>query len=463
MNKKATRSPASDKWLFYNLIALIVCLPLPLGSNRIWAWSIAEAWIFVATACWLFLIFKGSITLPKHFKKSWFPLFTLAGFIIFTIFQLIAPDNGTKSIETLNELGWNLYSLDPHSTFQQLLKTLSYTCLFVLTTALVNTEKRVKLILQAFFFSGLFQASYGSFMTLSGIEQIFFIQKEAYLGKATGTFINRNHFANYLVMCIAAGTALLLLDLSQKKSANLKEAFIKMLHFLMSKKMLLRIGLAISVIGIVLSHSRMGNVSFFVSLSLAGLVWAVLTKRLTRKTIVILSSFILIDLLIVGNWFGFDKVQQRLQGTSASTETRDEVIRDTVVYFQDHMMTGTGGGSYYAVYPSYRGHDVNAYYDYAHNDYLQLLSEYGIIGTLFIALLVLSSIYTILMTMIKRTNATMQATAFCALMVIIALLMHSLVDFSLQIMANAASATILLALAWTARNLPTKTDKRHYN
>jgi len=162
-----------EKWLFYNLIALIICLPLPLGSNRIWAWSIAEAWIFAMTACWLFLILKKSIRIPEHIKKSQFPLFTLIGFSLFTIFQLVIPNNGPKSIEMLNELGWNLYSLDPHSTFQQLLKTLSYTCLFLLTTALINTEKRIKIILQAFFLSGLFQAAYGSFMTLSGIEQIF--------------------------------------------------------------------------------------------------------------------------------------------------------------------------------------------------------------------------------------------------------------------------------------------------
>jgi len=223
--------------------------------------------------------------------------------------------------------------------------------------------------------------------------------------------------------------------------------------------MLLRIGLAISVIGIVLSQSRMGNVSFFISLSAAGLIWATLTKRLTKKTIFLLSSFILIDLLIVGNWFGFDQVQKRLQSTSANTETRDEVIRDTIIYVKDHIMTGTGGGSYYAVYPNYRGQDVNAHYDYAHNDYLQLLSEYGIIGTLFLALFVISSTYTSIVTMIKRNNATMQATAFCALMVIIALLIHSLVDFNLQIMANAASCTIILGLAWNARNLPTRISK----
>ncbi|MFT7388039.1 MAG: hypothetical protein ACI8VC_001283 [Candidatus Endobugula sp.] len=58
------------------------------------------------------------------------------------------------------------------------------------------------------------------------------------------------------------------------------------------------------------------------------------------------------------------------------------------------------------------------------------------------------------MTLIKRKNPIMQATSFASIMTIIALVLHSLVDFNLQIMANAASATILLTLAWVARYLP---------
>ena len=457
---KTMENPSATKALFHHLLAIIVCLPLPLASNRPWAWYLMEAWIFGLFAIWMLLMFKHKTRMPEYWKKCWLPLLTLASFAGFTFFQLTPLNHSHHAIGILNDIKWNQFSLDPHATVDHLLKTLAYLCLFTLTIALVTTEKRIKSTLTIFFLSGLFQASYGALMTLSNLEYIFLMKKEYYIGLATGTFVNRNHFANYLIMCIAAGTALLLIDFSLQKAKSWKERIIGILYFIMSKKMLLRIGIAMIVVGIVLSRSRMGNVSFFVSLIIAGLFWMILTKRISRKAIILLVSFIVIDLWVVGNWFGFEKVQARLQNTSASTETRDEVIRDTVVYIKDHPMLGTGGGSYYSVYPHYKSPDVNGYYNHTHNDYLQIISEYGFIGISIIAILVLSTAFIAITTMLKRRNPVMQAVGFMCLMTIIALLMHSLVDFNLQMMANAASVIIIFALGWVSRYIPTNMNKR---
>lgn len=461
MRSRHIPSNEHDKWLFYGLIGLIIYLPLPLGSNRIWAWGFAEAWIFALSVSWILLSARNKVSPPEFWKKCWLPLYALVGFLLLTLFQLMPLNifNATP-IEIIDEIPWTQPSLDPHATLQAALKTFSYLCLFLLVLALVRTEKRIKLVLTALFLSGLFQAGYGSLMTLSGVEKIFFMDKVAYIGKATGTFINRNHFANYLIMCIAAGTALLLIDLSTRKAANFKESVLRLLRFILSTKMLLRISLALSVVGIVLSQSRMGNTAFFVSLMITGVLWMILTRRVTRNTILLLVSIIIIDVLIVGKWFGFEKVQQRLQSTSSQSEARDEVIRDTKLYIEEHWLVGSGGGSYYAVYPYYQGKDVKGFYQHAHNDYLQFMSEYGVIGTLLIGLLVLSSTYIALITMIKRRNKVMQAVSFASLMSIIALFIHSTVDFNLQIMANASTVIILLALAWIARYIKTERSRQ---
>lgn len=418
-----------------------------------------EAWIFGLFAVWMLLSFKNKAQLPSYWKKLWLPLAALISFALLHIIQLMPLNLSPKPILVLNELRWNQFSLDPHATLEYLFKTLAYICLLILTIASINTEERVKTVLKVFFFSGLFQAAYGSLMTLTDIEHIFLMQKEYYIGLATGTFVNRNHFANYLTMCMAAGTALLLIDLSQEKPKSWKETIIRLLRFIMSKKMILRIGLALIVVGIVLSRSRMGNVSFFISLIAAGFLWMLLTKRISRNSILLLVSLVIIDLWVVGNWFGFEEVQARIQNTSASTETRDEVIRDTLVYIEEHPIIGTGGGSYYSVYPHYKSPDVNGYYNHTHNDYLQIISEYGFVGISFIAIFVISSGLMALTTMVKRKNPVMQATSFTSLMVIIALTMHSLVDFNLQMMANAASAVIIITLGWIVRYLPTTQRK----
>ncbi|MFT7389240.1 MAG: O-antigen ligase [Candidatus Endobugula sp.] len=450
-------STADDKWLLYGLMGLIIYLPLPLGSNRLWAWAFGEAWIFSLSASWIILNAQNKVSLPAYWKKCWLPITALSCLLTVSLVQLLPWNlSSTSPISIMADIEWRQISLDPHATLQASLKTFSYLCLFMLVIALINTEKRIRTLLLCFFFCGLFQAMYGGLMTLSGIEYIFFMEKYAYIGKATGTFINRNHFANYLIICIAAGTAILLIDLSSKKSANFKALIVKTLQFILSAKMLLRIGLAISVVGIVLSQSRMGNTAFFVSLTVSGTIWIILTRRISRNAILFLISIIIIDLLIVGKWFGFEKVQQRLQSTSLQAETRDEVIRDTLLYIDDHLLMGTGGGSYYSVYPHYQSDDVKGFYKHTHNDYLQFLSEYGIIGSLFISLFILSTLCTALSTMLKRKNKTLQAVSFSGTMIIVALIMHSHVDFNLQIMANAASVVIFCSLVYVARHLPTK-------
>ena len=73
----------------------------------------------------------------------------------------------------------------------------------------------MKTLLQVLVFSGTFQAAYGAFMVLSGLELGFFVEKYVGQGVATGTFVNRNHFAGYLVMCLSAGIGLLLSQLSR--------------------------------------------------------------------------------------------------------------------------------------------------------------------------------------------------------------------------------------------------------
>ena len=148
------------------------------------------------------------------------------------------------------------------------------------------------------------------------------------------------------------------------------------------------------------------------------------------------------------------------QNTSLSSETRDEVFRDTQTYIGEHLALGSGGGSYYAVFPGYKQSDVNGFYNHTHNDYLQFLSEYGIIGSIFIVIFVFGSLFNATKSLIKRKNSLMQATCFATIMVITALLVHSLVDFNLQITANAASAVIIMSLAWIARYIPTSPSRR---
>ena len=142
----------------------------------------------------------------------------------------------------------------------------AYLLVFFLTLVLMTNRRRLKFLAYTLVCSGLFQAVYGALMTLSNIEYGFFIKKEAYIGVATGTFINRNHLAGYLEMTLALGIGLLIASLDANSAATFKKKALNFLRLLLSAKARLRASLIIMVIALVLTHSRMGNTAFFASL-----------------------------------------------------------------------------------------------------------------------------------------------------------------------------------------------------
>jgi O-antigen ligase len=169
---------------------------------------------------------------------------------------------------------------------------------------------------------------------------------------------------------------------------------------------------------------------------------------------------LIIDVAIVGTFFGVEKVAERLQSTSIEKESRDEVSRDTLAMFLDSPLLGTGAGSYKYVYPHYKGDDVTSakLYDYAHNDYLQFLAEFGVIAFLFLVASVLLPFYWAVQAMRVRRRPINQGLGFASAMGIIAIMIHSTVDFNLQIPANAFMFMFILAIGCIARwsDLPSK-------
>jgi O-antigen ligase len=458
MKNKQYRNVSPDKPLFYAFCILLVWLPLPMGSNRPWAWSIMEIWTALIFISWCWLYFRNKVVIPVSCRAARYVLLVFSLWLIYIAMQLIP-----LPVQVLNELSplslqhWTSItndfvgasiSVDPKITQVSLLLSITYFLIFFLTLVLVSNRQRIKTLAYALVCSGLFQAVYGAVMTLSNWEYGFFIKKTAYVGVATGTFINRNHLAGYLEMTIAIGIGLLIASLDTNSAATLKKKILNLFRLLLSAKARLRLSLVMMVIALVLTHSRMGNTAFFVSLFITGVIGLIFSKHATRSVVILLVSLVIIDILIVGQWFGFEKVKQRLEQTSVVSESRDEVYKYALVQWQDYRLTGSGLGSFYTVFPQYNGKDVSGFYRETHNDYLQFATESGVIGLLLLALITVSSFFAAVLAHYRRRDPLMRGVSFASIMGILAILIHSSVDFNLQIPANAATFTVLLALAW---------------
>jgi len=205
---------------------------------------------------------------------------------------------------------------------------------------------------------------------------------------------------------------------------------------------------AIVPIGAVfLSASRAGIIVVvleFALLAFLSQVHRMRRKQLVRST----ATGLLAGGMIL--WLGVTKALERfelLAHQGVSRELRVSMDEDTWRIFRDHPLTGTGLGTLIAVYPRYESFYNGTTVDHAHNDFLELLSDTGLVGgvcgALFIGLL------------FRRGFANFQVAAGGSARALVAgplvgcagMLLHSFVDFNLHIPSNALIFLLLASLA----------------
>jgi O-antigen ligase len=456
-----------DSALFYSFLALIFWLPIPLGSNRDWAWGIIEISAFLMLITYFISAFHSKQSILKNIApyKLLLVIFAVTQLWIvlqytplpLTILYLISPN--LVDIYGTNQSGFKTLSLSPSDTQVESFKGLAYFCLMLLSILLVRNERRLKKLLMVMVISGTFQAVYGSLQAMSGneISWVFGVKNTSI---ATGSFIYKNHFANFLLLCISIGVGLLVANLSNAKHSNHRAKLRDFVASLLKGKAVLRIALALMVIGLVMSRSRMGNAAFFTALSMTGVFAFFYYKHRGKGLSILLVSLLIIDTFILGAWFGLDKLKTRIEQTALSQETRDEVNIYGVDLIKTYPLTGSGAGTFYTVFPMVQGEDIKLFYDHAHNDYLQFTIEYGIPITVLLAAMVIISFWKTIDTMRKRNNNLMRGTAFGCMMAIIGMLIHSSVDFNLQAPANAVYFILILTLSWQSKYLLSDNKRR---
>jgi O-antigen ligase len=433
------------------ICALVVWAPIPLGSNRDWSEALLAAAICITAAIWSILIITGSRPFNSPLQHSKLPIILL----VLTQFWV-----GLQAYLVISE--------DLSETYRRLLLGVSYTLLFTMVLDIFNTPKRMSWLLISLILSGSLQAFYGTIMVLSGLEWSFLTEKESYRGYATGTFINRNHLAGYLEMTIACGIGFLFAT-SDGRPLNVRN-IIKLIY---GPKTIARICIAIMVIGLVMTRSRMGNSAFFVSLLITGILFVLSHKHNRLRNIFVLCSLLTIDVLILSQYFGLDELGNRISSTRITTssivdgpliladnEVRDEAVRDSIPILKDNWRTGIGAGSFEVGFQRYTSADIPQHFNHAHNDLLQFAIEYGALGLFPLAALVIIAFTRALAALSSEESNYRAGVGFCSFMGMLSLMIHSLADFNLQIPSNAMTFVILLAMGCGSQYLAVARKRR---
>lgn len=444
---------------FVMFLTWLVWLPLPVGSNRpIWI-SISILWLsailIVISVKWMRKRFHA----PKAFREAKWAWVVLGVFLAWQLFQLMAPAWLIPSfiVDAFDAADSSApgITLDRVAGAEALLMSIIACGAFACTLLLVDSMHRINRLLWSLVWVGLVLAFFSGVIAMEGAQVEIMGMTMVNQGIATGTFINRNHFANYLVLSLCAGIGLLISMQDRRENLSWRQKVKSWIETLMGPKARLRIFLALMVISLVLTRSRMGNTAFFVGMLIAGVVTLVLIKGRQRPLFILIVSLVVIDIFIVGTWFGVEQVVDRIQKTVSvqdeeivvHAQDRLDAIRETSNMIVASPLVGHGGGAYFTRFPAFRSPD-QGFMDHAHNDYLEFAANYGIPAMLLWGWFMFLSFLKSVQQLKIRNHALALGASFASLMAIVAMAIHSTVDFSLQIPANAATFMVLVALPW---------------
>jgi putative inorganic carbon (hco3(-)) transporter len=203
------------------------------------------------------------------------------------------------------------------------------------------------------------------------------------------------------------------------------------------------------VVTIFLSGSRGGMIAILAELLVLA-IFLVKQKRGWRAAAG-LGAFLVV---VIGlfTWIGGNELSRRIASVAPSHSeisgnTRIYIDRDALRMFFKKPVQGWGLGTFPIVYPQFRTFYTNFFVNQAHNDYLQLLVEMGLLGFATMVWFVAIACKQAIRKIRNWSSEITGAASMTCLLGIIGILVHSAVDFNLQIPANAALFYVMCTVA----------------
>jgi O-antigen ligase len=399
--------------LLYGTFGLLLFGPLAFGAVEPWSIFVMEAG---ATA--LLLLWIGKQILEGEVKIRMNPLFLPMGvFGALILLQLVLHR-----------------SAYPHDSASGVLLYCSYAMLCFLSSQTLLRESQARKLAVVFCIFGALVAAFALLQGISSNGRLYWIRQPRMGGWIYGPYVNHNHYAGLMELLVPIPLVLALTKLTESR-----------------ERMAAAAAAAVMAGTIFLSGSRGGMLAIMVELVFFAIV--LVKQKRNLQTAVVLGVFLLV---VVGllTWLGGGELASRMAsiGTAhkdLSEHMRFQINRDGMKMFLSRPIFGWGLGTFPVVYPEFRSFYTNFFVNEAHDDYLQLLVEMGVLGFATMLWFIFVAYRTALKKIGNWTSEVSGALTLACTLGFTGILVHSAVDFNLQIPANAALFYVFCTLAAT--------------
>lgn len=440
-------APELPRTIWSRFIILMLCLAVvmtTLAFGTVHSWSLG---VFQLSAALVFVLWMMDAWRTKVLRVSRnFLQVPLLCFGALGLFQLLMtggsiPDAaGHASGETARA-----FTFDPNATRVVLVQFAGLFVYFAAALAFIDSPRRLRLVARLVVIFGFLLAVYGLMQHFVNPRTIFWV-REPKQAEPFGPYVNRHHFAGYMELVLAMPLGLLFAGAIDRQ-----------------RVLLYAFASAMMAIALVMTNSRGGMLSMVCEIMFLAIVAATARGRRSRgeepenrgtrmraAAMRVGLGFAMIVAVFLGVlYFGGDDAITRLLGTVDSadpTTGRTHFWNGALGIIKDHPLTGTGLGAFSAAYPRYDTADGTYRLEQAHNDYLQIFSDGGIVGGI-IGLVFLFWLFRTAFKRMQTHDKLRRGVALGALSGCVGVLVHSFFDFTLHTTANGLMFLLLAALA----------------
>jgi O-antigen ligase len=287
-------------------------------------------------------------------------------------------------------------------------------------------------------------------VTISGAEIYGFWKPEQPGTAPYGPFVNKHHFAGWMVMVLSLAMGVVLAGIA-RGMRNVKPDWRHRLLWLSSPDanaiVLTIVASLVMGLSVVLSLSRSGITAFALAIVVSAWLVARRQSSVSRRTVG--AAYLGFVLVVAVGWGGLDAVARRFAAASwDDVGGRLDIWNDTVRVIKDVPLTGTGLNTFGEAMLEYQTLRRNSHFARTHNDYLQLAAE----GGLLVVIPVMAAIVLFFREVRRRfregaDDLTTYWIRVGATTGLLAIALQEFVDFSLQMPGNAILFTVLAAIA----------------
>src|ERR1700683_1932184 len=395
--------------LLYGIFGLLLFGPVAFGAVEPWSIFVVEA-----GSAALFLLWIAKQVLEGEIRIRWNPLFLpMAVFCLLVVSPLVFHR-----------------SAYPHDTVSLALLYFSYAILCFLAGQTLVRGSQARRLALVFTLYGAALAGFALIQGLSSNGKLYWIRQPRMGGWIYGPYVNHNHYAGLMERLIPIPLVLSLTKLASSKTRAAAAAVA-----------------AVMVGTIFLSGSRGGMLAIVAELAILAVL--LIKQKQGLGTAIGVGVFLVV---VVGllTWVGGAELFRRTVGSThaeITSDIRHNINRDGLKMFLKKPVLGWGLGTFPVVYPQFRTFYTNFFVNEAHNDYLQLLVEMGLLGFGTMLWFLLTLYIRALKKIGNWTGEISGATALACMLGLSGILVHSALDFNLQIPANAALFYVLCTIA----------------